>query len=205
MLPSGVTRLSTLGGVARYAPLRPDPAPILPPRHTVWTRNLGDVSSYRERLATAAYRERLAVPWWWWPTAPAFAALLAAEVYLGVPGLATWIPYVALLPAALATLWWLGRLQIAVADDEFLVDDARLPLRFVARVVALDRVAKRDLLGPGAHPQAFVVQRPWISGGVQVILNDPADPTPYWVVSSRRPKELAQALTADSERTGKAA
>jgi hypothetical protein len=144
-----------------------------------------------------AYRERLTVPWWWWLTAPALAALLAAEVYLGVPGAATWIPYLVLLPGTLAGLWWLGRIRIAVNGSELVVDDARLPLRFVAAVVALDRVAKRDLLGPNADTQAFVVQRPWIPCGVQVLLNDPADPTPYWVISSRHPGELAKALSAD--------
>jgi hypothetical protein len=40
------------------------------------------------------------------------------------------------------------------------------------------------------------VQRPWIKGAVQVHLDDPSDPTPYWVVSSRRPATLASALLA---------
>jgi len=46
----------------------------------------------------------------------------------------------------------------------------------------------------GSHPLAFVVQRPWIKGAVQVLLDDPADPTPFWVVSSRHPVDLATAL-----------
>jgi len=76
------------------------------------------------------------------------------------------------------------------------VDDARLPLGVIADVVALDAAGKRELLGVGAHPMAFVVQRPWIGGAVQVLLDDPADPTPYWVVSTRHPVELATALLA---------
>jgi Protein of unknown function (DUF3093) len=155
------------------------------------------VPAYRERVDTAAYRERLGVPWWWWLTGPAVAALLAAEVYLGVPGIATWIPYLILLPATLVALWWVGRVRITVTNDELVVDDARLPLRQVAGAVALDGLAKRDLLGPGAHRDAFVVQRPWIPGGVQVFLDDPTDPTPYWVISSRHPVELVAALTAN--------
>jgi hypothetical protein len=31
---------------------------------------------------------------------------------------------------------------------------------------------------------------------VQVVLDDPADPTPFWVVSTRRPVELAGVLLA---------
>ena len=64
----------------------------------------------------------------------------------------------------------------------------------IADVVALDAAGKRELLGVGADPLAFVVQRPWMPGAVQVELDDPADPTPYWVVSSRHPVELATAL-----------
>jgi hypothetical protein len=40
--------------------------------------------------------------------------------------------------------------------------------------------------------------RGWIPGVVRVELRDPEDPTPYWIVSSRRPQELAKALSSDS-------
>jgi hypothetical protein len=63
-------------------------------------------------------------------------------------------------------------------------------------VTVLGVAEKRILLGTAAHPYAFVVQRPWIKGAVQVHLDDPNDPTPYWVVSSRRPAALAAALLA---------
>jgi hypothetical protein len=143
------------------------------------------------------YAERLSVAWWLWLVVLAVAALLAAELYLGAPGLATWVPYVVLLPLAAVGLWWLGRVRVAVRDGELLVDDARLPVRFVADVAALDGAGKRDVLGPHAEPHAFVVQRPWVAGAVQVRLDDPDDPTPYWVVSSRRPAELAAAVLAE--------
>jgi hypothetical protein len=74
----------------------------------------------------------------------------------------------------------------------------------VADAIPIDAEGKRLLMGTGADPLAFVVQRPWISGAVQVLLDDPADPTPYWVVSSRDPLGLAASLTAarDRARTG---
>ena len=79
-----------------------------------------------------------------------------------------------------------------------IVDDARLPLSCVREVMVLDPLAKRDLLGPNAEQYAFVIQRPWVAGAVQIILADPTDPTPYWLISSRRPAELAATLTARS-------
>lgn len=131
-----------------------------------------------------------------WPPAVAFGALLAAELWLGGGGLRAWVPFVVLLPAAAVLLWWLGRIRVAVVGAELLVDDARLPVSVIAEVIALDADGRREVLGVGSHPLAFVVQRPWVPGAVQVVLADPADPTPYWVVSSRRPIELATALQA---------
>ncbi|MBQ1028056.1 DUF3093 domain-containing protein [Micromonospora sp. C95] len=146
--------------------------------------------------APPAYAERLRLPWWLWLAGLAAAALLAVELWMGAAGARAWLPFAVLLPAAVAGLAWLGRIRIAVTDAQLRVDDARLPVRFVADAVALDAAGRREVLGVGADPLAFVVQRPWIPGAVQVVLNDPADPTPFWVVSSRRPVELAEALLA---------
>jgi hypothetical protein len=126
----------------------------------------------------------------------ALAALFAAEIYLGAPGVWTWVPYAIMLPATAAGLLALGRIRVAVTDDELRVDDARLPIRYVAGVTMLSPAEKRLLLGTAAHPHAFVIQRPWIGGAVQVHLDDPADPTPYWVVSSRHPATFAAAVLA---------
>ena len=46
----------------------------------------------------------------------------------------------------------------------------------------------------GADARAFVTQRPWLSESVQVTVDDAADPHPYWLVSSRRPAQLAAAI-----------
>lgn len=152
----------------------------------------------------ARYTERLDLPWWLWLGGFAVAGLLAAEVWLGAAGVRAWLPFVLLLPACLVSLLWLGRIRVAVDDDELRVDDARLPARFVAEVIPLDAAGRREVLGVGADPLAFVIQRPWIPGAVQVVLDDPADPTPFWVVSTRRPVQLAEALLAarDAAHTG---
>ena len=49
---------------------------------------------------TVRYRERLWVPWWWWPIGLGLSALLAAEVNMGVRNLPDWLPYAMLAPAA---------------------------------------------------------------------------------------------------------
>lgn len=145
--------------------------------------------------------ERLTVPWWCWPAALVAGAVLAVELSLSAPDPPGWLLFAVVLPLTIAALLWVGRLRIAVTGSEFRVDDARLPTAVISDVVALDAAGKREVLGVGAHPLAFVVQRPWIGGAVQVLLDDPADPTPYWVVSTRHPVELAEALLAVARRT----
>jgi hypothetical protein len=146
--------------------------------------------------AVPTYSERLGLPWWCWAAGVALAGFAAVELWMGAGGVRAWLPFALLLPATLAGLWWLGRVRVAVADGELWVDDAHLPVRYVADAVPLDAGGRREVLGVGADPLAFVVQRPWIGGAVQVVLDDPEDPTPFWVVSSRRPTELAAALLA---------
>jgi hypothetical protein len=155
------------------------------------------VSAPRSRGADGSgYRERLWVPWWWWPLAFGVVGLLAAEIGLGDPGLKTWLPYAILLPATALGLWRLGRIVVGVAGDELCVDDARLPVRYIRAVAPLTADQRRDLLGVQADPEAFVVQRPWVGPAIRIDLDDPADPTPYWVVSTRQPDRLAAAISA---------
>lgn len=142
----------------------------------------------------AVYRERLFASWWTWPLPLVMAILLAAEVHMGYPGIRAWLPYVLLLPIAVAVPLWLGRTKIEVTGGELWVGDAHLPLRFIEDAEVVPAAEKRRALGPDLDPAAFVVHRPWASTSVRIWLDDEDDPTPYWVVSTRRPEQLTAAL-----------
>jgi hypothetical protein len=141
-----------------------------------------------------AYRERLAVPWWWWLVALAIAGFVATELAVGAPALRHPVTYVVAGALVLAGVWALSRITIGVDEEHLYVDDARLPLSVISEVTVVDAPARRDLLGPDADPLAFVITRPWVPGGVLVNLDDATDPTPYWFVSSRHPDRLAATL-----------
>ncbi len=140
------------------------------------------------------FRERLHAAWWTWPLPVIAAVLLAAEVHMGYPGVRAWLPYVVLVPLAIAVPVWLSRTKIEIVDGELWVGDAHLPLRFIDEVEVIAPAEQRRALGPDLDPAAFMVHRASIRTSVRIWLNDPADPTPYWVVSTRRPAELAAAL-----------
>jgi hypothetical protein len=138
------------------------------------------------------------VPWWWWPLAFALAALIAFEVNLGVRALPAWLPFATLSTVAAAALLWLGRVEIQVtAGDggvELWAGQAHLPVTVIARSAEVARPAKSAALGRQLDPAAFVLHRAWVGPMILVVLDDPDDPTPYWLVSCRHPERVLSAL-----------
>jgi hypothetical protein len=93
-----------------------------------------------------------------------------------------------------ALLWSYGALSIRAGADGLHVGAAHLTRRYMGTVTALNRVEFRANLGPEADARAWLRTRPYVDGGVRVEVTDPADPVPYWLVSSRRPEAVAAAL-----------
>jgi hypothetical protein len=156
------------------------------------------VSGNRVAPNSVRYRERLWAPWWWWPLSFVPAALLAFEVNLGVPAIPAWVPYATLFAAAAGALLWLGRVEIRVTAGpdglQLWAAEAHLPVSVVTRTAEVARSAKSAALGRQLDPAAYVVHRPWIGPMVLAVLDDPDDPTPYWLVSCRHPERVLSAL-----------
>lgn len=149
--------------------------------------------------AAARYTERYTVPWWAWPASLTVGALLAAQVHSGYGGLRSWVPYVvagALVVLALVTL---SRGTVRVTAGELQVLGSRLPLDVVGAIRPLDVTALRTVLREGSDPAGYHVVRGWTRGAVQVRLDDPADETPYWLVSTRHPQRLVDAVAAERD------
>lgn len=159
---------------------------------------LDRVSSTRVAPHSVRYRERLWVPWWWWPPAFGLAGLIAYEVNLGVRPLPDWLPYATLFVVATGALLWLGRIEIRVTAGpdgaELWAGDAHLPVTVISRSAEIARPAKSAALGRQLDPAAYVLHRAWVGPMVLVVLDDPDDPTPYWLVSCRRPERVLSAL-----------
>ena len=142
------------------------------------------------------YRERLYIPWWWAVIALLFWLSLAVAVLAYVPaGPAIWFSALAALGIGLALVAY-SRTLVAVGKDTFTAGRYRLTGEYIADVVPLTGEAARRAAGPEADHRAFLFTRPFVSGLVRVDLADPADPHPYWLVSTRKPDELAAAVAA---------
>lgn len=145
---------------------------------------------------TVLHRERLSAPWWMWLLGALFAGGVgvAYGFALGAPaGLA------AGTALALGTGLLLAASTVTVSVDDCVLraGRARLPVRFVGDVTALDAESSARARTRDFDPAAFVLLRTWTTPrSVRVTVDDPRDPHPFWLLSARDPEALAQAVLA---------
>lgn len=149
------------------------------------TTSAGTVPTFRERLV---------------PGPGGFAAVLLFAVMSGVVVLVS-----DLVAAVVTTLVVLVAGVVGVAltspvvevrDGELHAGRAHIPATALGDVEVLDAEGVRRAMGPGYDPRSFACLRTWTRGAVTAPVVDPGDPTPSWLVSTRRPRELAAAIDA---------
>lgn len=160
-------------------------APSVPPPSGPGTPVRPDGATYAERL---------------WPGPLGWALVVGTGAAAGIillpvhPVAAAAGSVLALLGAVLAAVRSAARVEVRAG--ELRVGAARIPVTALGEPVPLDREGVRRALGPGSDARAFVCLRAWVPGGLHVPVTDPADPTPSWFVSTRRPNALASAVRA---------
>ncbi len=158
-----------------------------------------DLRPSPDRAPRLVHSERLRVPVWWWVGLAAVTGIVVAQ---GVMVGASWWLWllVVLVPALLAWLFVkVSTERIEVEADgqgggTLYAGQARLPFEAISRSAVVPATAKQAAMGRQLDPEAFVVHRGYIPTMVIVVLDDPLDPTPYWLVSTRDPEGLAAAL-----------
>lgn len=139
------------------------------------------------------YRERL-WPSWWVFLATALVIPASLLVFLPISPIAGVVSAVVLYTGIVVVLLATTS-SIEVGDTELRVGRARIERSFVGSVSAhegADAVAER---GTRLDARAWLALRGWIPGVVRIEILDDADPTPYWLVSTRHPAQLAEVLS----------
>lgn len=142
------------------------------------------------------YDERLGVPLRWWAQGTMLVASLWLAIVVAVPGPAAWIVTAVAMALLAIGLFWYGDARIVVHDGWFRAGRAQIEAHHLGNIAALDATETRRIAGPDADARAYLLLRPYLKRSVRVEVADPADPTPYWLVSSRHPEALATALAA---------
>ena len=140
------------------------------------------------------YAERLTVPLRWWVQ----ATMLLATVWLAfVVAMPAWVAFTtagALLVAVYGLFVWNGSARLVVRDGELHAGRAHIAVGLLGPAVPLDREETRRVHGVDADARAYLLTRPYLKRSVKVSVRDPADPTPYWLLSTRHPDRLVRAL-----------
>lgn len=138
------------------------------------------------------YHEKL------WPTPWIYIAsllLIPASILVLAPvSLPAGIVTGVVLYLALAGSLTLTAPVIEVLHGRLRAGRAEIALTDAGEAVPADEEQARVERGTGLDARAFLVIRGWIKPVVRVPITDAADPTPYWLISTRRPKELAAAI-----------
>ena len=144
--------------------------------------------------APPTYRERLGVPLRWWVQGTMLVASLWLALVVATPGVVAWSATAVALGLLAALLISYGRGVIEVDATTLRAGRASIEGVHLGSVQPLDADATRLVAGRDADVRAFLLMRPYRSRSVRVEILDPRDPTPYWLLSTRRPEELAAAL-----------
>ena len=141
----------------------------------------------------ATYRERL------WPSVGVWLVipLIGAGATLAVLPVSE--PAAAVAAAAVMALLvvWAVRSSpvVTVAAGHLVAGRARIPVDLLGPVTCWRGDDARWQRGPLLDARAYLLLRGWVDPVLRVELCDPQDPTPYWLVSTRSPERLDEALT----------
>jgi hypothetical protein len=80
-------------------------------------------------------------------------------------------------------------------DESFLyVGQAKIERTYIGSAIALNNAELKLIRTRDADPSAYLAIRFWASKAVKVEVSDNRDATPYWLISSKNPQRLVEAV-----------
>ncbi|MFT4294603.1 MAG: DUF3093 family protein [Micropruina sp.] len=139
----------------------------------------------------SGYSERLSVPAAYWGIALFFGGTFVTAVSFMLGELIFVLSTLATVGVIAWTLLAWGSLRIRVDAAGVRVGHSLLEWPYVGTVAVADRALRGRVL---AREDAFLALRPYAAGTVLIGVSDQADPHLCWLVSTRNPDALAQAI-----------
>lgn len=92
--------------------------------------------------------------------------------------------------------------MVVVDQNRLLAGKMSIPMSAIGSTEAITAENLRSELGPKLDARAQLLIRGDLRSAVRIEISDQDDPTPYLVISTRRPTELVGALRANSPKLG---
>jgi len=145
------------------------------------------------------YRERLwAAPWLFVAT----GLIIPATLLVFAPiSFAAGVVIAIVLYAAFVVLLVGSSPTIEVTEEQLHAGRAHIALALLGEAVPFDGEQAVLERGQRLDARAWLLIKGWVKPVVRIPVLDPGDPTPYWLVSTRRPRELVRALNERSRTT----
>jgi len=184
-VPSGDEHLYVVDHESRLVQISGDPETLY--RKAVFNRC---VTIYRERL---------------WPTAWQYissALVIPASILVFMPiNIVAGYFTAAVLYGGIVLFLLSTAPTIEVDENELRAGKARLPLPIIGAVSTFDGAEATLERGQRLDARAWLMIRGWVSPVAKLEVVDEGDPTPYWLLSSRTPELLAEAIAKSKLRT----
>jgi hypothetical protein len=81
---------------------------------------------------------------------------------------------------------------LSLSSKTLSIANVKIPTQYVKAITVVEASAQQSEKGPKLNPSAYVRFQVGVKGLLKVELNDPNDPTPYWLISSRNPDLVAK-------------
>lgn len=99
-----------------------------------------------------------------------------------------------MLTAWIVFLYFRTALTIQVDNTYLYVGTAKIEHEYIGSTIALNTSELKLIRTRDADPSAYLAIRFWASKAVKVEVHDSRDTTPYWLISSKNPLRLVEAL-----------
>lgn len=152
--------------------------------------------SPRTQGAPARYVERLLPSVSIWLGITMFSLLVFIALFVLDVVIAALVAPVVLIAGFVVA--WVTSPQIRVTETELHAGRAHIPLSLLGPAAHLNRDGLRHALGPAFDPRTFACLHLGASHALWMEVLDETDPAPGWLISTRRPAELASALAAQA-------
>lgn len=84
--------------------------------------------------------------------------------------------------------------RIVVTDSTLQVSNASIDRKHISNVVVIAKDEAFAARGRDLDPRAWIHFQGSVPTLVRVVISDPADPTPYWLFSTRNPEKIKKVL-----------
>ena len=106
------------------------------------------------------------------------------------------VTLIAFIAATIAIIYIAFAMRSTITFDgkELRIDRAHIDIKYLGDATILDSSAMHLLRTRDADPAAYLAIKFWMPKGIKITVVDPRDPTPYWLITSKRGEEIAALL-----------